>query len=131
MEQIHAFEKENQISFSDRKSLIQFVSKYIAFLYKRHCEFWRATAMDDRGEMISWEERIQREGPALEKVVKDLMNTKRYFRREMKFTSKSHFLKEAFKKAKISSSPLNCIPCNVEYKIDGLVFSRDVSDRPI
>lgn len=131
MDKIHEFEKENRISFSNRKELIQFVSKYLANQYKEHCEFWRATARDDPKEMVYWEERIEKEVPALEKAVKNLLYTKRYSRRNQKFNSKSVFFKEAFEAAQISSSPINCIPCNVEYQVKGRVFKREVKCRPI
>ena len=131
MEQIHAFERDNTISFSSRNELIQFVSKYFANHYKEHCEFWKATAMDDRAEMAMWDARSEREAPRLEKALKYILEQKRYFRKKLKLTSKSVLFKEAFKKAQMSCQPQNCIPCNVEYEIKGLVFCRDVKDRPI
>lgn len=131
MDKIHDFEKENIISFSNRTELIQFVSKYFAFRYKEHCEFWRATAMDEPKEIALWEKRIEEEVPKLEKSLRLLLGTKRYSRKKMKLTSKSIFFKEAFKEAKISCSPINCISCNVEYKIKGLLFQMDVKCRPI
>ena len=130
MEQIHTFEKERQISFSNRKALIQFVSKYFAFLYKEHCEHGRATAMDETEERKFFEERIKKEVAAFEKATKELLDSKRYFRRRLKFTSKSIFFKEVFKTAKISSSSKNYIPCDVEYEINNLVFKKYVSIRP-
>lgn len=129
MEQIHVFENKNQISFSNRKALIQFVSKYVAFLFKSHCEQREATAIDDPQEMLLWEDRIENGVPALEKAVKKVLTTNRY-KRNLKLTSKSVFFKEVFKEAKLSSSK-NCIPCNVEYEIIGLMFKREVKDRSI
>lgn len=126
MEQIRTFEKENSISFSNRKALIQFVSKYFAFLYQEHCEYRKVYTLGEPKERAFWEERIKKEVPVLEKTIKDLLETTRYFGRTMKITTKSVFLKEAFKKAKISSSPKNYIPCNVEYEINGLEFKQNV-----
>ena len=131
MEQIHAFERDNTISFSSRNELIQFVSKYFANKYQKHCEFWKATAMDDRVEMAMWDARSECEAPRLQKALKHLLMKRRYFRKDFRFTSQSVLFKEAFKKAQMSCKPMNCIPCNVEYKINGLVFERDVTDRPI
>ena len=131
MEKIHMFEKENTISFSDQKSLILFVSEYFAFRYKKHCEFWKATATDSPAEMAMWDERSESEAPRLQKALKHSLNRKLFFRNSVSLTRKSTLFKSAFKKAKMSCEPDNCIPCNVEYKIDGLVFKRDVKDHPI
>ena len=131
MEKIHKFEKENIISFSNRTELIQFVSKYFANHYKRHCEFWKATAMDEPAEMAMWDARSECEAPRLQEALKHFLGKKRYFRKDFSLTSQSDIFKKAFKRANMSCNPRNAIPCNVEYKINGLVFSRDVKDRPI
>ena len=127
MDQIQKFEEEYIISFSNRTELIQFVSKYLAHHYKEHLEFWRATARDDRKEMSLWEERIKVEVPKLEAAIKILLGEKLKNKKQFNITSKSIFLKKAFRKAHItSSSPENSFPINVEYKIDKLVFEQDV-----
>jgi len=131
MEQIHAFEKENTISFSSREDLIQFVSKYFANLYQKHCEFWKATAMDDPAEMEMWDARSESETTRLQEALNDFLWNKRYFRKRLKLTSKSILFKKAFEKAKMSCAPENCIPCNVEYEIKNLVFKQNVKSRPI
>lgn len=130
MEQIHAFERDNKISFSSRNELIQFVSKYFANKYQRHCEFWKATAMDSPAEMAMWDARSESEAPRLKKTLKRVLERKRYFRKDFRFTSQSVLLKEAFRRANMSCKPMNCIPCNVQYEIKGLVFSREVLDHP-
>ena len=131
MEKIHTFEKENTISFSDEKSLIQFVSEYFAFHYTKHCEFWKATTTDSPAEMAMWDERSESEAPRLQKALEHFLNRKLFFRNSVSLTRESALFKKAFKKAKMSCKPENCIPCNVKYEIDGLVFRRDVKDRPI
>ena len=125
MDKIHTFEKENTISFSNWKSLMHFVSEYVAFLYKKHCEFWKTTA-DEAEERDIWDERIKRDVPKLEKTLRRIMGRKRYFKRDINITSKSILLREAFKEAKIYCNPQDCIPFNVEYVINGLVFRREV-----
>lgn len=131
MDKIHKFKKENIISFSNRKELIQFVSKYFANQYEEHCELWKATAMDSPAEMVSWDVRRENESPRLQKALIHFLSGRRYFKKDFKFTSQSVLFKKAFKRAKMSCNPINCIPVNVEYEIKGLVFSRDVKSRPI
>ena len=127
MEQIHKFEEENIISFSNRTELIQFVSKYLAHHYKDGLEFWRATARDDRREMSWWEERMKVEVPKFEAAIKILLQKKLKRKKQFNFNYKSTFLKRAFRKAHITaSSPENFFPINVEYTINNLVFEADV-----
>ena len=132
MDRNHIFERDNIISFSSRKKLIQFVAEYLADHYKQNLEFWRATAMDDEQEMAWFNYRIKVEVPKLRKALKQLLRVKLNRKKRFKFTYKSSFLKEAFREAGIiESSPKNYYPINVEYKINitKLVFERDVKSN--
>ena len=55
MDEIRIFEKENTISFFNRKKMIQFVSKYMTVQYKRFLEQECAMAMDSEEEICYWE----------------------------------------------------------------------------
>ena len=131
MDKIHNFERDNIMSFSSKKKLIQFVSEYLANHYKQNLEFWRVTAMDDEQEITWWDYRIKEEVPALRKALKELLRIKLNCKKRFKFNYKSSFLKEAFKDAEINSSPKSFFPVNVEYKINipKLVLERDVKSN--
>lgn len=119
--------EEGKVSFSNRTELIQFVSNYLALEYKRHLEFWRATARDDWRERIYWEKRIESEVPKFEKAIKIFLRNKLKHSCVLNITYESIILKKAFRKARIIASfPEVCFPVNVEYKINKLVFEKVV-----
>ncbi len=127
MDKNHVLEEEGKVSFSNRTELIQFVSNYLSLEYKKHLEFWRAAARDDPRVIIYWERRIEVEVPKLKKAIKVLLRRKLKHNNVFNVTHESTILKEAFRKAHITeTSPQNCFPVNVEYKINKLVFEKNV-----
>lgn len=126
MDKIHDFEKENIISFSNRKDLIQFVSKYLALQYKDFLKMECAMAMDDLEEQKYWDNKIISDVSRLEAILRVLLFFKLIFNKRLEITSKSTVFKNAFGWLGEELSPEVCFPENVKYKINNLVFEKEI-----
>ncbi len=56
--QIIKFENERKVQFSNSDDWIEFVATYFANHYKKHLEYWQATAVDDRAEYKWWQSKL-------------------------------------------------------------------------
>jgi len=69
----HTLREEGELTFSSRKELITSTADILAWVYREHLEYWRATAMDDRSEMRYWESKINVEVDAYREAWKKVL----------------------------------------------------------
>ena len=123
MDEIRAFKKEKNISFLKRKHLVQFVSKFFAFEYRKSLQASEATAINDYEEFKLWRDEVENEVVEFEKALYKVLN---FFTGclagNWNITNKSIIFKIAFKKAKINRKPEKIFPADMYYRIEGCDF---------
>ena len=123
-EKIREFEKENTITFSKKRELIQFVSMYMAFQYKRFLNAECAMAMDSEELKDYWEYKNFTCVSKFENALKVILPFKLMRNNNFEINHESGFLKVAFKYAGETVQPLACFAKNVKYEIKNLTFEK-------
>ena len=118
------FEEENRISFSNRRKMIQFVSRYMAIQYRRFLDQECAMAMDSEEERCYWEIRIPNSVSRFEKALKIILYFYLMFNKNFEIDNESDILRIAFDYAGETINPTACFANNVKYKIKNLTFEK-------
>ena len=122
MNKIHDSGKEVKISFQNRKKLIQFVSKYLAYMYQKEVFYWRAHLMDAPLESFTAELKVRVHAPIFQSNMRKLLKRRLQHNPNVVINSDSCILKRAFKMSGIDYSPSLSFAGNIEYEIRDLVF---------
>ena len=118
------FEEENIITFSNRRKMIQFVSKYMAIQYRKFIEQECAMAMDSDEERCYWEIRIPSSVSKFENALKVILPFKLMRNKTFEINYDSSILKLAFKYAGETVETRACFANNVTYKIKDMTFEK-------
>lgn len=123
-DKIRKFEECRIITFSNRREMIQFVSKYLAIQYKKFLKMECATTMDSAEEEDYWEYKIYSNVSKFEKALKGILNIYVIFDKTIEMTNESDILKTVFKVIGETVGPTCCFEDNVKYRIKELTFEK-------
>lgn len=123
-DEIRVFEKENTITFLERKKMIQFVSMYMAIQYKKFLKSEYAIKMDSAEEEDYWEYKISSNVTKFEIALDMLLRVHLRFNKEFEITHESDILKSVFKVVGETILPKSCFDKNVKYRIKDLTFEK-------
>ena len=124
MDEIRIFEKENTLTFLERKKMIQFVSIYMAIQYKKFLKSEYAMKMDSAEEEDYWEYKIFSNVSKFEMALGVLLPIYLRFNKEFEITHESDILKSVFKVVGETILPKSCFDKNVKYRIKDLTFEK-------
>ncbi len=126
--------KGSVLTFPTQDVMITDVVAILTLRYKEHLEFWQVTAMDDRAEYRSWENRIKEEVDpyydalrvALERAIQRkksgfyrLLIKIGICKNEIRIDRKhSKIIQQALSAIGSITKPNSVLPCNVTWKLD-------------
>lgn len=118
------FEEENIISFSNRRDLIRFVSRYMAIQYRKFLEMEYAMAMDSEEEKCYLKIKISSCVSKFENALRVILNVKLMSNKSFEINNESSILKISFKYAGETVETRACFANNVKYSIKDLTFEK-------